>query len=163
MYNSKDNDRILIAIQNEREFQSFCKNVLGKPELSTDERFSTNVSRCANRQELDGIIQDVFSQHHVGALVERLEEGNIAFANVSTMKGLSEHAALTRIEVRRFIQQNLSTLLTNRFHLPLKVPTEDGPRNVVAPATRFNGKHRELRKVPRLGEHNDFIRAEFAL
>ena len=101
MYNSKDNDRILIAIQNEREFQSFCDNVLGAPEMATDERFSTNVNRCANRQELDGIIQNVFSQHHVGALVERLEQGNIAFANVSTMKGLSEHAALTRIDVRR--------------------------------------------------------------
>ena len=66
-----------------------CGNVLGEPQIATDERFSTNVNRCANRQELDGIIQNVFSQHHVGALVERLEQGNIAFANVSTMKGLS--------------------------------------------------------------------------
>ena len=47
----------------------------------------------------------------------------------------------------------------NIFVCHFKVPTEDGPRNVVAPATRFNGKHRELRKVPRLGLIRAFGRA----
>ena len=69
----------------------------------------------------------------------KLELSNIAFANVNTMKGLSSHGALTRINV----------------------PTEDGMRNVVAPAAKFNGKHREMRKVPSLGEHNEMIREEF--
>ena len=139
MYNSKDMDRILIAIQNEREFESFCKNVLEMPDILNNNKFNNNVNRCANRKELDEIIQNVFSQHSVDKLIDKLELSNIAFANVNTMKGLSSHGALTRINV----------------------PTEDGMRNVVAPAAKFNGKHREMRKVPSLGEHNEVIREEF--
>ena len=73
-------DRILIAIQNEREFESFCKNVLEMPDILNNNKFNNNVNRCANRKELDEIIQTVFSQHSVDKLIDKLELSNIAFA-----------------------------------------------------------------------------------
>ena len=102
--------------------------------------FSNNVNRCANRGALDKIISGNFSDWNIEDLISKLEEANIAFANVNGMKGLSAHQALEKVDVN----------------------TEKGVRTVVAPAVKFNGKHRPLRRVPALGEHSKGIREEFS-
>ena len=43
-------DAILISVQNEREFATFCQHILHKPSLLEDHRFSSNVSRCEYRE-----------------------------------------------------------------------------------------------------------------
>ena len=77
VYETASGTRILIAIQNEREFAAFCRDVLQQPELPEDARFNNNVSRCANRAALDGIIQASFGAATDSSLVDSLESANI--------------------------------------------------------------------------------------
>jgi formyl-CoA transferase len=56
---------LVVAVGNDRQFESFCK-VIGKPELSADERFSTNSARVQNREVLIPILKPIFLEKSVG-------------------------------------------------------------------------------------------------
>src|SRR6201996_6464992 len=49
--------QVFIGIQNEREWAVLCQQILGRPELTTDERFASNVDRVAHDAELTAIIE----------------------------------------------------------------------------------------------------------
>ena len=49
-----DGGRLLIGVQNDRQWVAFVREVLEKPELATDPRYATNVARVARRAEVDG-------------------------------------------------------------------------------------------------------------
>ncbi len=49
VFRSKDGRDILISIQSEREWKKLCADVLGRPELPDDVRFSNMVERVRNR------------------------------------------------------------------------------------------------------------------
>ncbi len=54
----------VVAVGNDRQFESFCE-VIGKPELSADERFSTNSARVQNREVLIPILKPMFLEKTV--------------------------------------------------------------------------------------------------
>jgi alkyl hydroperoxide reductase subunit F len=56
-----DGALLLVAIQNEREFSSFCTTVLRQPELPRQPAFASNVARVANRPRVDSHIAAVFA------------------------------------------------------------------------------------------------------
>ncbi len=56
VFATQDGRQVLISIQSEREWAALCTQVLDKPGLPSDLRFSTNVARVANRRETDGIV-----------------------------------------------------------------------------------------------------------
>ena len=59
-----DDKVVMLGLQNEREWSSFCDKVLQQPELARDSRFDANKKRTAARAELYAIIVDAFSQPH---------------------------------------------------------------------------------------------------
>ena len=109
------------------------------PGLIEDPRFHDNPSRCENLGELKKIIDERFVSMSRDALVARLRESKIAFGQVNDVEGLSEHPALTRIEV----------------------DTAGGQVSMVSPPASVVGEDHPLRPVPALGEHSKAIRAEF--
>lgn len=54
----------VIAVGNDKHFEALCK-MLGKPEWSADERFSTNSSRVVNREELINLLKPIFESKTV--------------------------------------------------------------------------------------------------
>ena len=62
-FKCKNNDEILISIQNNREFEKFCKNILKKESLHKNLKFKNNPERYKNRVELDEIITKCFSKY----------------------------------------------------------------------------------------------------
>jgi crotonobetainyl-CoA:carnitine CoA-transferase CaiB-like acyl-CoA transferase len=84
----------MLGLQNEREWAEFCKSVLLQPALATDERFNSNARRTAARADLYRIIADVFSTLTRAQVVARLDDAQIANANVSTMADLWAHPQL---------------------------------------------------------------------
>lgn len=139
-FETKDGALILISIQNEREWAQFAEHFLGDKSLTEREGFRINVERVAQRPMVDAHIASVFKAHDREACVERLTRANTAYGFVNNVAGLSRHKALRRIEVE----------------------TEKGPIPLAAPAARFSDGPRAFGPVPRLGEHSDAIRAEFA-
>ena len=134
-----DGKTVMLGLQNEREWALFCKTVLQRPELANDARFSTNSKRSAARQELRKIIIDAFAGLSADQVVERLDQAQIANAQVNDMHAVWEHPQLKARN--RWRQVN-----TPAGHVPALLPPgsweEDDPR---------------IDAVPALGEHTDSI------
>jgi itaconate CoA-transferase len=129
-------DAILLSIQNEREWQSFCSNVLDDAALATETRFATNAARVENRAELDALVSARFATHGADILLQRLDAASIAYGRLNDVAGLASHPHLQRFTVE----------------------TENGPVSLPAPPS---GIPDGARAVPRVGEHNEAIEREF--
>jgi crotonobetainyl-CoA:carnitine CoA-transferase CaiB-like acyl-CoA transferase len=138
-YACESGDQVVISIQNNREWQNFCEQVLGRPELVDDPHYRNNVDRCTNRPALDRQINAVFSRMSRYALVERLLDARIAFGSVNSVADLSRHQQLRRCEVA----------------------TPSGAVSLVAPPVITSAGNPGLRPVPALDEQGDAIRREF--
>ncbi|WP_315837714.1 CaiB/BaiF CoA-transferase family protein [Bradyrhizobium prioriisuperbiae] len=135
VFRSKDGKDILISIQSEREWKKLCTDVLGVPELPSDPRFQNMVERVRNRALTDKTVGDIFAAHTRDTLLRRLDDADIAFAEVNTMADLTTHPHLRRIEVG----------------------TPEGVVAYPAPAAIFVDQDRAYTAVPAVGEHTDVI------
>ena len=138
-FETKDGDQIVISIQNNREWTKFATNILEHSELADDDRFKDNVSRVANREQLETEISRVFKNFSSADMYQILTIHGIAFGRVNSIEGLSSHSDLRRIQVE----------------------TPTGPANIPAPPARFSGENLTIGEVPGLGEHTAAIRREF--
>jgi len=138
-YHSRDNLNVVVAIQNEREWKRFCADVLEQPELANDERLQSNRARVANRQLVDQLINAVFSQMDLEAIIERLDRFGIAYGRLNDVSGLSKHPQLRRMAVK----------------------TESGEASVAAAAAIRSNQASEIKTVPAIGEQSKSIRSEF--
>ena len=136
-YELADGGQILIAIQNEREWLSFCATVLDQPGLAMNPQFMNNIARVANRSALDAAIRPCFAALSPARAEVLLSAANIAFGAINTTADLARHPHLRRVSV----------------------PTEMGP--VEIPASPVLGLRRDTQAVPALGEDDDRIRQEF--
>jgi itaconate CoA-transferase len=138
-FTTSDGVQVLIAIQNEREWASFCARFLQEPQLSSRPGFESNVERVANRSAVEARIAATFAQFTRAEAVIRLREANTAFGFVNDIAALARHAALRR----------------------LSIETPAGDARIVAPAVIASDGQRQLGPVPAIGEHSQLIRSEF--
>lgn len=92
----------VVAVGNDKQFEAFCK-VIGKPELSADERFSTNSARVQNREILIPLLKPIFMQKTVSewlALIgDQFPCGPINnFDQVFSMPHVKEREMLVQME-----------------------------------------------------------------
>jgi itaconate CoA-transferase len=138
-YTAADGAQTLLAVQNDKEFVRLAA-VFGHPEWATNARYSTNLQRNAHRNEVDAMVGGVIAALTTDEVTRKLEEAQIAYARVSTVADLSKHPQLRRIEIAGV----------------------NGPVSVPALAAAYAGAPGKLGQVPKLGEHTDLIRREFA-
>jgi formyl-CoA transferase len=129
VFYSKDGKGILISIQSEREWKKLCVEVLGQPDLPSDPRLANMVERVRHRELTDRTVGDVFAALTRDELLKRLDDADIAFAEVNTMADLAVHPHLRRIEVE----------------------TPNGPVAYPAPATIVVDQVRHYGAVPAIG------------
>jgi itaconate CoA-transferase len=139
-YRLGDGSEVVISVQNEREWVTFCEEVLGQPELAADPLFSNVTARVANRHTLDAQIAAVFGGFTRAAAFRRLREAKVAYGSVNSVADFSAHPELRRIET----------------------PAPSGPVSGVAPPLRRAGRRFEPGAVPAPGEHSEALRREFA-
>ena len=137
---STSDGAVLIAIQNDREWQVFCASVLKRAELASDGQFSRNVERCNNRAALDAIVQEAVRTYTSKDLCDLLDRVRIAYGRISTMLDLIEHPSATTASVA----------------------TAVGAVELLAPPVIIDGRRPVLGRVPEIGEHTAAVRAEFA-
>ncbi|MFB4367428.1 MULTISPECIES: CaiB/BaiF CoA transferase family protein [unclassified Pseudomonas] len=137
-----DGGTVMLGLQNEREWQTFCERVLMQPELAGDERFSANFKRSANREVLRGIIVETFAALSAEQVIERLEQAQIANAHVNDMAGVWAHPQLRARDRWRQVDSPAGSL-------PALLPP--GSNSAFAP---------RMDPVPALGEHTDALLAE---
>ena len=132
----------MLGLQNEREWQAFCERVLLQPQLASDERFSANSKRSANRDALRAIIVETFAALSAEQVIERLEQAQIANAHVNDMAGVWAHPQLKARDRWRQVDSPAGAL-------PALLPP--GSNSAFSP---------RMDAVPALGEHTDALLAE---
>jgi itaconate CoA-transferase len=137
-----DGKTVMLGLQNEREWVVFCEKVLQQPEVAIDLRFSSNAARNNYRAELRAIIDDVFAKLTAGQVTARLDEAQIANANLNDMHDVWNHVQLKARE--RWTE----------------VGTPSGPVPALLPPGLPNTFVARMDPVPALGEHTDSILAE---
>jgi len=92
-----------IAVGNDRQFVRLCE-LLGKPELGTDENFSTNSARVQNREEIIAMLADIFKTACVSEWLQKLDKAEIPcgpinnFEQVFSMPQVRERGMLVEME-----------------------------------------------------------------
>ena len=142
VFKTGDHKIILIGLQNDREWAAFCKYVLAKPNLIKDSRFSTNALRSENRDTLKEIIQTLFSTQTSDQISTKLDDAQIAFANVNDMKSVWNHPQLEALD--RFVA----------------TPTPEGIVSSLKPPTNNSEYEPTLSGIPAVGEHTKKILKE---
>ena len=130
---------VMLGLQNEREWLPFCSHVLQQPALATDERFQGNAQRSVNREALHALIVEAFASLSVEAVVQRLEDAQIANAELRDVAGLWQHQQLSARKRWR------------------QVDTPAGPVPTLLPPGSWTDGDPQLGAVPAVGQHTDAI------
>ena len=134
-----DGGTVMLGLQNEREWLSFCEKVLQQPALASDERFSANSRRSENRAELRAIIVEAFGKLSADEVIARLDAAPIANAHVNDMAGVWAHPQLKARERWR------------------EVGSPAGSIPALLPPGRNNAFEPRMDAVPGLGQHTDTL------
>lgn len=97
-----DGHEVVLALQNDREWQAFCHHVLEQPELSEDPRFAASSARDLHRDAIEEIIQSVIGGLTGGEIADRLTEAQTPFGSINSVLDLIHHPQLRtrQIQVR---------------------------------------------------------------
>jgi len=134
---------MIIAVGNERLWAKFCKILSVEATLMSDPRFATNADRTAHRVELIDEIEKILIGRPAAEWVEELVAAGIPAGPINF-----PDEALTDEQV-----------VARRMIVELEHPLIGVVRSIAAPM-RFESNGPTYRRYPpRLGEHNDEIRA----
>jgi len=141
-FQAGDGKTVMLGLQNEREWKSFCDTVLLQPHLATDPRFDTNAKRSERRIELERIVLQAFGQLDADQVTARLEQAQIASAHVNTVGELWNHPQLKA---------------RHRFR---KIDSPAGEVTALLPPGANNGFDYRMDAIPAVGQHSDAILRE---
>lgn len=141
-FESSEGKAVYLGVQNEREWERFCRLVLQRPDLVADARFDSNTNRVAHRRELHGIIDAVFSRLGAGEIIDRLGAAQIACARMNTMQEFVDHPQLAA---------------RNRWRT---VDSPVGPLAALIPPADLEGVEPSMGPIPSVGQHTEDILGE---
>jgi formyl-CoA transferase len=138
-FDTADGETLLLAVQNEREWESFCDTVLGDPTLAGDARFARNSARVAHREELNAIIAARLRTLDTATAVALLDRAAVANSRLNSVAGFLAHPVLTERDRWR------------------KVGSPGGEIQALLPPANLGGVEARMDPVPSVGEHTAAI------
>ena len=144
-YPTADGSEVLVAGNADTVFRRLC-GAMGRPELADDDRFADHAARGVNAEELDRIVAEWTATCESESLLARLAEHGVPAGRVYTAPDMlaDEHYAARDMVLRATARAG--------FELPMT--------GIVPRFSRTPGSVRDV--GPRLGEHDDDVRAEVA-
>jgi crotonobetainyl-CoA:carnitine CoA-transferase CaiB-like acyl-CoA transferase len=139
-YPTADGGRVLLSVQNDREWRRLAEQVLERPELGTDPAYATNAARVAHREATDALVGKALAPLGADEAVARLESAGIACARLRDLWDVADHPQLAARERWR------------------EVGTPVGPlKALLPPITLPGGNEARMGNVPALGEHTEAL------
>lgn len=138
-FRTGDGKRVMLGVQNEREWAAFCDMVLGRPEVAREPRFDSNSRRVANKEALVSTIDGVFSRLTAEEVVTRLDAAQIANARINEMEEVWNHPQFAA---------------RGRWR---EVNTPAGTIAALLPPTTLSTCEARMSGVPALGQHTDAV------
>lgn len=142
---AEDGHRVILGLQNEREWAVFCEKVLHMPDLKNDAKYCSNALRSENRSELKRQIEVIFARLSSEEIVNRLEMAGIANGKVNSMADVWQHRQLAARE--RWV----------------KINTPIGPVPALIPPGSDAANPAYMGPVPDVGEHTESIMRELGI
>ena len=141
-YRCGDGQYVNLAVQNEGQWRRLCEGVLGRPDLVSDPRFTTNGLRLQNRTALEPTIEEILGQYDRATVEARLQEADVPFGSLNDVDDLVEHPQLAA---------------RDRW---LEVGSPVGPFKALADPLNLSDMPKRADPVPALGEQTDEIARE---
>ena len=138
-FQSGDQKPVFLSIQNEREWERFCRVVLERGELVRDPRFDSGPRRVANRRDLHLAIEEVFSRLTASEIIARLDQAQIANARMNSVQEFLEHPQLASRKRWREIDSPVGRL------------------SALVPPAELADVEPVMGPIPSLGEHTNVI------
>jgi crotonobetainyl-CoA:carnitine CoA-transferase CaiB-like acyl-CoA transferase len=134
---------VVLAVQNEREWQRLCEKVLARPDLAADPRFCSNEDRLGNRKALEPQIEAALSRFSVEEAEAVLEAAAIPYARMNDVAEVLSHPQV--LERGRLLRTGLP-----------------GGNSVDLLRAPFNiqGLDEQASEVPGVGQHTTEVLAE---
>ena len=144
-FRTGDGKAVMLGLQNEREWATFCDKVLGQPALAADPRYDTNTRRNERRAEISALIDKVFSALTTEQLIAKLDAAGIANARINSPEEVWNHEQLKA-------RHRWREMGSPKGKLPALLP----------PATHSDFEA-HIGPVPEVGEHTESILLEIGL
>ncbi|MFI6971714.1 CaiB/BaiF CoA transferase family protein [Streptomyces phaeochromogenes] len=135
-YPTADGGRVLLSVQNDREWRRLAEQVLGRPELAHDPAYATNAARVEHREHTDELVGKALAALATDEAVARLEAAGIACARLRDVREVAEHPQLAARDRWREVGSPVGPL-----------------RALLPPITLPGGDSARMGPVPALGEH----------
>lgn len=84
---------LIVGVGSEKMWARLCK-AIGRPELTDDPRFATNVKRVENRQELIPELEKIFRTRTRSEWMQILDEADVPNAPIQNFEDLRDHPQL---------------------------------------------------------------------
>ena len=131
--------QVVLGLQNEREWVTFCQKVLGSPAIQTDPRFATQNVRRENREALTAAIENFFSDKTSVEVAALLDRAGIANGRMNQPIDVWNHVQFEARDKWRTIQ------------------TENGPVRALLPPFIYPEEEAVMGDVPTVGQHTDEV------
>ncbi len=133
-----------VGVGNDALYRAFAARVLERPDLATDERFTTNARRVKNRDALNAVLEPLLAARPLAHWLPLLEAAGIPCGPIHTV---AEALAHPQVAARGMV-------------VPVEHPTA-GPVRVTGVPVRLSETPGAVRTPPpRLGEHTRSLLAE---
>lgn len=119
IYSLADGSEILLAVQNQTEWEALARNALGMPDLVADERFATNEARVGHIDEFEPLLRAGLASAGAEEMLGRLRSARIAFSRVNDPIALWEHEQLRARD--RFVETDVPTGRAETYRAPFNI------------------------------------------
>jgi crotonobetainyl-CoA:carnitine CoA-transferase CaiB-like acyl-CoA transferase len=135
-HTTADDQYINFAVLSEVHWETFCSDIIERPDLLEDERFETNEKRVENRETLEPIIDEEIASHSRDHWAERLDDAGIPWGDVNQIDEVIDHPQ------------------TEHLNMIREIETDDGPLRVVDNPLEMSQADIRRDPMPDLGEHS---------
>ena len=133
-YLARNGQYVNLAVASAQDWKVFCRDVIERPDLLTDQRFATFEGRRENRAVLEEVIEKIFLERDHTEWLERLKKAQLPHGEV---RGIAQVLAHPQVVAR---------------HLIREVESPVGRVPVIANPLRLSDSPARYDRIPDLGE-----------
>lgn len=131
---------LVVAVGNNSQFVALCE-VVGRPELASDERYATNPDRVANREELVEVLQNELRKKTADEWAGEIRSAGVPCGPVNTLADVFEDEHVLSSGIMREVEH-----------------PNVGKLKMVGPPVLLDGERLPVRRPPpTLGQHTDEV------
>lgn len=149
---------LMLGCANQRTWERFCRDVLGREDLLTDERFLTNSDRGQRVEELEALLESIMTERDTAFWLERCDQAGVPAGPINDFaEAMSDEHYLARGMVQEMDHPVIGKMKTIGF--PSKFSLT--PSQIRSPAPLF-AQHTDevLEKLGLSRDELDLLRTE---